>query len=104
MPRLYDMILEQSNILLRFFLEDDSGQVNYGPLIKGPKWVKPILYVMSIFIYLSILMVFGKYLWNQGLQVAFPGVVAHIGQGVSQQLPNPYQQLMVTMVALMFIL
>lgn len=104
MPKLYDMIEEQINILLRFMLEDeDTGEIQYGGWIKGPRWIRPIIYFVSLIIYILITLYFGLYLWNQGLHVAFPGVVAHIGPGISQQLKQPYSQLVVTLISMLLI-
>jgi len=98
------MIETQVNILLRFVLEDDRGNITYGPYIKGPKMIKPIIQFIALVIYLMVVMFFGLYLWNQGLHVAFPGVVMQLGTTTYRQLPNPYVQLLVTLVAMMFIL
>lgn len=105
MPKLFDMIEEQINIMLRFVLEDDeTGQVHYNSWIPGPKWVRPIIYFFSLLIYFLVILMFGLFLWNQGLHVAFPSMVAHIGPGQAFQLANPYSQLITSLVALMFII
>ena len=66
-------------------------------------YLKFFMQLAALFMYLILILAFGKYLWNQGLHIAFPGVVAHIGPGSKQQLANPYLQLLVSLFAILFI-
>lgn len=104
MSKIYKLIEEQVNILLRFVLEDErTGQIQYGQWIKGPKWVKPAVQLITTLIFLAIVLFFGVYLWNFGLQPVFPGVVAKINPADPNQAANPYTQLILSLLAMMMI-
>lgn len=105
MSKIYKLIEEQVNILLRFVLEDDrTGQIQYGQWIKGPKWVKPAVQLLTTLVFLAVVLFFGLYLWNFGLQPAFPGLVAKIDSSNPAQAANPYTQLVLTLLAMMMIM
>ena len=104
MSRIYNMIEDQVNILLRIVLEDDqTGQINYGSWLSGPKWVKPLVTLITTVIFLLVIMSFGLYLWNYGLVPVFPGIVARIDASNPSQASNPFVQLVVTFLALMML-
>lgn len=100
MSKIYKLIEEQVNMILRFVLEDDrTGQIKYGQWIKGPKEVKPFIHFISLIVFLVLTLTFGLTLWNQGLHPAFPGVVAKIDPSNPLQNPNPYVQLVLSLLA-----
>jgi len=102
MSKIYKLIEEQVNNILRWRLEDDlTGQIQYNQWISGPKVVKPIIQLIATFIFLFVVLFFGLYLWNYGLHPAFPGVVAKIDPLNPAQAANPYTQLILTLLALM---
>ena len=104
MPKLYGIIEDQVNNILRFFMEDPfSGNVAYNALIPGPAYIKPVIQGIAILLYLVILLVAGLFLWNQGLHVAFPNVVAAFGDQPIR-VYNSYVQLIISLVAIMMIL
>ena len=104
MSRIYNLIEDQVNILLRFVLEDDmTGQIQYGRWIRGPKWVKPAVQLITTIVFIGIILSFGLFLWNYGLHPVFPGVVARIDPSNSAQAANPYTQLVLTLLALMML-
>lgn len=103
MSKLYKLIEEQVNILLRFIMEDDRGQIQYGKWIQGPKWVKPFIQFVTTIIFLLIILAFGLYLWNYGLHPVMPGLIARIDSNNPLQARNPYAQLVLTLLALMLI-
>jgi hypothetical protein len=105
MSKIYKLIEDQVNILLRFVLEDEyTGQIQYGKWISGPKWVKPFIHLITTLVFLFVVLFFGLYLWNFGLHPVFPGVVAKIDPMNPVQSSNPYSQLVLTLVALMMFL
>ncbi len=102
MSKIYNLIENQVNILLRFVMEDDmTGQVNYGAWIKGPKEIQLAVQVITTLVFIFIALFFGLYLWNYGLQPAFPGLVARIDGSNPAQATNPYSQLILTLLAIM---
>ncbi len=101
MSKIYLLIQEQVNNLLRFVLEDnETGEIQYSSWVPGPKWVKPIIQLLTILIFLAVVLFFGLYLWNYGLQPAFPGIVAKLNPNDPNQASNPYTQLILTLLAL----
>jgi hypothetical protein len=102
MSKIYVLIETQVNNLLRLMMEDDyTGQIQYGPLIKGPKWVQPIVSLITTLVFLGIALTFGIYLWNYGIQPVFPGIVAKIDGANPAQASSVYLQLVITLIALM---
>lgn len=94
MSQLFNMIDNQVQILLRLLIEDDTGNIQYGPWIKGPKYIRPILSIVTTLVYLAIIVWVGQYLWNQGLVPAMPRIFAPI---------YTYRQLLLTLLALMML-
>jgi len=102
MSKIYTLIENQVNALLRVRMEDDfTGEINYGPWIKGPKWVQPFVTGITIIIFIIIFMIFGLALWNYGIQPVLPGIVAKIDGANPAQAASPYVQLMITLLAFM---
>ncbi len=102
MSKIYMLIENQVNNLLRLVMEDDySGQIQYGPWIKSAKWVQPIVTALTTLIFLAIALSFGIYLWNYGIQPVFPGIVAKIDGLNPAQASNTYVQLIITLIAIM---
>jgi hypothetical protein len=100
MPRLYNLIEDQVSIITRMIMENDYGDVEYGGFIRSPKWVKPIINLVSVLIYLGILFVGGLFLWNRGLSAVIPAI-SPIGESRPKQLRNRFTQLLLTLIALM---
>lgn len=103
MSKIYTLIEDQVSNIVRIILEDeDTGELKFGSFIKGPKWVKPAISIITAFVFLFIALFFGLYLWNYGLAPVFPSLVAKIDP-VSRpdQAGNPYVQLFLTLIALM---
>ena len=102
MSKIYKLIEEQVNILLRFLLEDEkTGQVHYPAWLPGGKYIKPVVQLLTILVFLAVVLIFGVYLWNYGLQPAFPGIVARLDPMNPSQASNAYTQLVLTLIALM---
>jgi hypothetical protein len=104
MSKLYNLIEGQVNTLLRFFMETDEGQIRYTDLLSGPKQIKAFIAIISAVVFGMITILFGLYLWNQGLHPVFPNVIAPIGKESYPQSENPFFQLIVTLVSLAFII
>ena len=105
MSRIYKMIEEQVNNLLRFQLEDDlTGRIQYNQWISGPKVIKPIIQLLTTLLFLAVVLFFGVYLWNNGLQPVFPNVIAKLNPADPNQASSPYTQLLLTLMALMMII
>jgi len=97
------MIENQVNNLLRIKMEDDvTGTISYGPYLRGPKWVKPFVQILSALIAIGILLFFGQYLWNKGLVPVMPNILAPI-DGSSPMQQEPLYQLILTLLALLFL-
>jgi hypothetical protein len=103
MSKIYTMIENQVNTLLEFTMVDDSGNLQFSSLIPNPKWIKPIVQIITAVIYLAIVLFFGLYLWNFGLQPVFPGIIAKIDPANPAQAANPYTQLILTLLAIMML-
>jgi hypothetical protein len=102
MSKLYNLIENQVNIVLRILMEDnETGQIQYGAWISGPKWVKPIIALITTIVFLVILLIFGLFLWNNGLHRVMPNVFAEINDNNSYE--NKYTQIVITLLALMLI-
>jgi hypothetical protein len=85
-------------------METEEGDIKYTDLLSGPKQIKAFITFLSGIIFLILVAIFGLFLWNQGLQPAFPGLVAPIGRlQPLPQSPNPFFQLAITLLALIFI-
>ena len=103
MSRIYNLIENQVNSILRLLLEDNqTGQVDYS-WVGGPKWIQPIVTLITSVLFLTVLLSFGLYLWNFGLVPVFPGLVAPISSTNTAQAANPFIQLVITFIALMMI-
>lgn len=101
MSTLYSMIENQINLLLRFFLETDEGEIRYTDLLSGPKQIKAFITLLSALLFIVLVIFFGLYLWNQGLQPVFPSVISPIGlEKPFEQSKNPFFQLILTLIAL----
>lgn len=104
MSNFYKIIENQVNIILRFVLsEDDKGELQYGSWVSGPRWVQLFVQVLTLLLFLTIVSIFGVYLWNNGISAVFPNVVQPLGVPPSEikQRDNPYLQLIITLFALM---
>lgn len=105
MSKIYALIESQVNNIMKVLLVDDqTGQVNYGGLIPGPKWVGLVVQLVASIIFLSIALFFGLYLWNYGLAPVFPNVIAPISPNNPSQAGSAYVQLTLTLFALMLFL
>lgn len=104
MSRLYSIIENQINIILRMFFSNDQGQIQQDMLEQyiKPKSLRLVINVLAAFVYLVLLLIAGTYLYNQGLHVMAPSVLAPLGRGkVYQQTNNQYLQLLISLLALM---
>lgn len=108
MSRLYNLIEEQIlNLISAFtFVDSNDEVVFFGMNLKVNRpLVNFFIKLISAMIYLGFALYFGTMLWNQGLSAVMPNVISPIGVvGVVPQLRSQYMQLMITLVALMFIM
>jgi hypothetical protein len=93
MSKLYTLIEQQVNNFLRLVFEDDSGNVEYGGIIPGAKWVAPVIQFIAILVFLFIILFVGQYLWNKGLVPAFSFV---------QEIEDSQQMLLTLFALIMF--
>jgi hypothetical protein len=102
---MYALIESQVNNIMKVMLVDDqTGEVYYGGLVPGPKWVGLIVQLIASIVFLSVALFFGLYLWNYGLAPVFPNIVAPISPSNPSQSGNAYVQLTLTLFALMMFL
>lgn len=105
MSKIYSLIESQVNNILRIMLVDDyTGEINYGTMIPGPKWVAPVVSILTSVVFLMIVLTFGVFLWNKGLHPVFPNVVAVIDSKNPLQASSEGMQLVLTLFALMLFL
>lgn len=105
MSKIYSLIETQINNILRVVLVDDyTGEIKYGSMIPGPKWVAPVVSVLTSMVFLLIVLTFGVFLWNKGLHPVFPNIVAPIDGNNPIQSSSPGVQLVLTLFALMLFL
>jgi hypothetical protein len=102
MSRIYALIEEQVNNILRMILEDDeTGQIKWNGIISGPTRIRPFITFVSFFVFLALILTVGVFFWNKGLQPVFPGIVAKIDSNNPAQAPSEYVQLVTTLFAIM---
>lgn len=99
MSKLYSLIEDQVNIILRLIFEDDNGEVAGD---SAPKYLFLALKLISALFFLLVVLLAGLYLWNYGIAAVFP-IVDAIGEPKPAQLDNPYMQLVITLLALMMV-
>ena len=105
MSKIYSLIESQVNNILRIVLVDDyTGEVHYGAIIPGPKWVAPVVSFLTSVVFLLIVLTFGVFLWNKGLHPVFPNIVAQINGNNPAQASSEGMQLVLTLFALMLFL
>lgn len=103
MSKIYAIIESQVNNILRLNMEDENGVVQYGTLIPAPKYIQPFISLLTALIIVILVSIFGLFLWNQGLHATMPNVFAEIATGQPGQAQKPFVQLLITLLALMFI-
>lgn len=105
MSKIYALIENQVNNILRILLVDDyTGEIKYGSFIPGPKWVAPVVSILTSLLFLFVVLTFGVFLWNKGLHPLFPNVVAVIDGKNPNQANTEWVQLVLTLFALMLFL
>lgn len=102
MSRLFTIIQNQIEAVLRVVMEGDDGQVDwsYWGQFMPPKYLRVIIAFIAGLLYLLVMSVVGMYLWNQGLSVMAPSVIRPFGSSVYSQSQNPFFQLFITLFAL----
>jgi hypothetical protein len=101
MSKIYNLIENQVSNVIRIILEENDGTLTFNSLIPNAKWVNPIISIVTSLVFFTLALFFGLYLWNYGLQPAFPGIVAQINPSNPSQASNPYVQLILTLIALL---
>jgi len=106
MPQLFDMIKTQITSLARILFEDPYGNTK-DVVIMGYvvpyKWMSFLINALSAVTYLIILIFFGLFLWNRGLQPVFPNFVEPIGASPYAQVEHEGVQLFLTLLAIFMI-
>lgn len=93
MSKIYALIEDQvASMVLNMNVNSVLG-LSLGTFVKA----------VTTVIYVGVLLVFGVYLWNHGLQPLFPGLVAKINNSDPNQMANEYGQLLLTLIALMML-
>ena len=104
MSRIFTLIEEQVNNIVRILLEDqETGELMFGSWLPTPSYIQPLVSAVAIVLFLGLILVFGVYLWNKGLHPAFPGIVAKLDASNPNQSGSPYTQLLITLLAIMTI-
>ena len=104
MPVLYDFIYNQVTHIVRMLMEDADGTIRYTDFIPDERWLGPIITIISAMIFIFIALVFGVFLWNQGLVPAFPRVFAKLSSSSPGQYRQPYVQFLITFFALQLLI
>jgi len=105
MSKLYQLIQDQVDNIVRVLSKEDvQGNVYYPAWLGGNKYVKPVIQILSLLIFIFVALFFGVYLWNNGLQPVLPGVVAKIDPANMAQSSSPSVQMLLTLLALMVFL
>ncbi len=101
MSRIYNFIEAQINDILRLAVTNDQGDIDWSlNRWLSPSNVKLVIALISSLCYLLILSMAGIYLWNHGIHAMAPGIVRPFGNGSYQQFQNQYQQLFITLFAM----
>lgn len=105
MSKIYQLIQDQVDNIVRILSKEDvQGNVYYPAWLGGNKYVKPVIQVLSLLLFILVVLFFGVQLWNYGLQPVLPGVVAKIDPSNLGQDSNPMVQMLLTLLALMVFL
>jgi hypothetical protein len=99
MSKLFNFISDQINQLMLLLLVNESGDLDVSKVAGGWFTYNTIISAVSIFVYLTVVAVFGIWLWNQGLSTVF-SIVKPIGPGSFSPRKNMFQQLFITLFAL----
>lgn len=110
MSRLYNWIESNVAALINSITTDSQGNFVPNMLITDNKTFNSVLNVVTIILFILIVLIFGVFLWNQGL-AAVTNIVKPIGYGSDingvqmgpRQLRSKYAQLVVTLIALMIL-
>jgi hypothetical protein len=101
MSKIYNFIESQVNTILRLALTNDEGQIDFsGSRFISVGNVQLVISILAALVYLLILAMAGIYLWNQGIHAMAPSVLLSFGGRSFPQLQNQYQQLFITLLAM----
>ena len=102
MSRLFALIQTQVDNLFKFNVQSDQGLV-LPAWIPHQMYLRPLINIISAVFFILIVLMFGKFLWNQGLAPVF-NVISPIGEFDRRPQYSAFMQLIVTLLALMMIL
>lgn len=103
MPALYNLFEKYVNLLIKLFLEffytdEEKASKKFGPML-----IQFVVQLITLVFFTAVVLYYGVFLWNRGLQPAFPGVVAKLSPSDPNQLGNTYSQLVLTMLAVIML-
>jgi hypothetical protein len=102
MSKLFSLIQTQVDNLFKFNVQSDQGLV-LPTWIPHQMYLRPVINIISAIFFILVVLMFGKFLWNQGLAPVF-SVIAPIGEFDRRVQYPAFTQLIVTLLALMMIL
>lgn len=103
MSKLFSLIQSQVDNLFKFNVQTEQGLI-LPAWVPHQMYLRPMINLISAIFFLIIVLMFGKFLWNQGIVSVFNIALPIGGEMERRAQLTAYPQLIVTLMALMMIM